>query len=108
MYRSIVQKSFQTAELIVELRKLLQSLWPAFAVMWAMAMALLFYLYVSPHTPPSHVMIESMGIGMDKLCHFFVHAGLLAMPLALVPDKRLAWFMAWRSPSAWAGGNSPE
>ena len=94
MYRSIVQKSFQTAELIVELRKLLQSLWPAFAVMWAMAMALLFYLYVSPHTPPSHAMIESLGIGMDKLCHVLVHAGLLAMPLALVPDKRLAWFMA--------------
>ncbi len=103
MYQSIVLKSFQTVELIVGLRELFRSVWPAFALLWAVAMAALFYLYVSPHTPPSNDMIESMGLGVDKLCHIFAHASLLALPLALVPDRRLAWTMAGLAIAAGVG-----
>lgn len=94
MYQTLVHKGFETVGMIVGLREWLRPLWPMFSLTWAVAMAALLYLYVSPNTPPPTEMIEGVDIGLDKVFHIIAHAGLLALPLAIVPNRRLAWFMA--------------
>ena len=62
------------------------------AVLWAGAFFGLFYLYVSPHMAPPSLKIEGVAhFDFDKLYHLLTHAGLLALPLAIVPDRRIAW-----------------
>ena len=63
------------------------------SVLWGAMMVTLFYLYVSPHTPPPTVMVEGSAVDLDKVCHMFAHACTIALPLAVVPYRRTAWVM---------------
>jgi VanZ family protein len=75
-------------------RDLLVSIWPAMAALWAIALLGLFYLYVAPTMAPPTVRIEGVAeLDFDKLYHLLSHASLLALPLAIVPNRRIAWTM---------------
>ena len=95
MYQTLVDKGFETVEWIIELREWFLPLWPLLSLLWASVFVTLFYLYVSPNVSPPTDTFGGTDIGLDKVCHMVAHAGLLALPLAIVPNKRLAWVIAW-------------
>lgn len=79
---------------IAGFRDQLTSVWPVMAALWTAAFLGLFYLYISPYTAPPTVKIDGIGhFDFDKLYHLMSHAGLLALPLAIMPNRRLAWVM---------------
>jgi len=79
---------------IAALRDHLGAVWPMVAVLWGGAFFGLLYLYVAPTMAPPTLKIEGVAhFDFDKLYHLVSHAGLLALPLAVVPNRRIAWTM---------------
>jgi VanZ family protein len=79
---------------VVAVRDQMSAIWPVMVVLWAAAFVALFYLYVSPFTAPPTLKIKGVAeLDFDKLYHLLSHAALLALPLAFVPDRRIAWTM---------------
>lgn len=89
-----VQSASGVAANLALFRDLLVSIWPVMTALWAAAFVSLFYLYVSPAMAPPTFKIQGVAdFDFDKLYHLLSHAGLLALPLALVPNRRIAWTM---------------
>jgi VanZ family protein len=79
---------------IAALRDRLGAVWPMVAAMWVGAFFGLLYLYVSPEMAPPTLKIEGVAhFDFDKLYHLLSHAGLLAVPIAVVPNRHVAWTM---------------
>ena len=86
-------RTSHAAALIVVLRDRARSVWPLFAALWLVAFVALFFLYVLPATAPPTAIL-GVELHLDKLFHALAHGSLMAMPLAIVPNRRLAGVMA--------------
>jgi VanZ family protein len=93
MQRVSVDTRYKTIALIVAWRDKCRSLWPWFTALWVAAFVTLFFLYVLPGAAPP-TGIAGIELGMDKLFHALAHGSLMAMPIAIVPNNRLAFAMA--------------
>jgi hypothetical protein len=93
MYQAIVLKGGEAADVIAVVRNWSRPLWGMLSVLWGAMMVTLFYLYVSPHTAPPTIFAEGSAIDLDKVFHMVAHACTIALPLAVVPYRRLAWTM---------------
>jgi VanZ family protein len=87
------RRSSKAAALIIPLRDRARPMWPWFAVLWLVAFVTLFFLYVLPATAPPTA-IFGIELHLDKLFHALAHGSLVAVPLAIVPNRRLAAVMA--------------
>jgi VanZ family protein len=81
------------AALVITLRDQARAVWPWFAALWVAAFVTLFFLYVLPAAAPP-TSIFGIELYLDKLFHALAHGSLMAMPLAIVPNRRLAAVMA--------------
>lgn len=88
-----IRRTSRAVALIIALRNWGRSLWRWFAVLWLAAFVSLFFLYVLPGAAPPTA-IAGVELDLDKLFHALAHGSLMAMPLAIVPDRRLAMLMA--------------
>jgi len=82
----------RAAALIVVLRDRARSVWPWFAALWLVAFVTLFFLYVLPVAAPPTAIL-GIELDLDKLFHMLAHGSLMALPLAIVPNRRLAAVM---------------
>jgi VanZ family protein len=85
-------RGYKSLELIVALRDWARSLWPWFTALWALAYVTLFCLYVLPGAAPPTA-IYGFELALDKSFHMLAHGSLMAMPLAIVPNRRLVVVM---------------
>jgi len=83
----------KTVARIIAWRDRGRSLWPWFSALWLAAFVALFFLYISPDTAPPTA-IAGIELNLDKLFHALAHCTLMAVPLAIVPNRRLALVMA--------------
>lgn len=83
----------KAAALIVALRDWARSRWPWFFALWLAAFVILFLLYVLPGAAPPTA-IAGIELDLDKFVHALAHGSLMAMPLAIAPNRRLALVMA--------------
>jgi VanZ family protein len=86
------RRTSKAAALIVTLRDRARSVWPWFAALWLVAFVTLFFLYVLPAAAPPTT-IFGIELYLDKLFHALAHGSLTAIPLAIVPNRRLAAVM---------------
>lgn len=86
-------RKFKAIALIVAWRDRGRALWPWFSGLWLAAFVALFFLYVLPGAAPP-TSIAGVELDLDKLFHAVAHGSLMAMPIAIVPDNRLALAMA--------------
>lgn len=93
MQRVSAARRYKAVALIVTWRDWGRSLWPWFSMLWLVAFVTLFFLYVLPGAAPP-TSIAGVELNLDKFFHALAHGSLMAMPLAIVPNGRLALAMA--------------
>ena len=89
MHPDLSVESFVVTRLLVEVCSTIRTFGVLVPLAWSGALTFLFYLYVAP---PVALPIHSVG-GLDKILHAIAHAVMVAIPLALVANRRLKAIM---------------
>jgi VanZ family protein len=93
MQRIPVARRSNAAALIVTLRDWARPLWPWLSALWLVVFVTLLLLYILPYAAPPTA-IAGIELSLDKVFHVLAHGSLMAMPLAIAPNRRLALVMA--------------
>ena len=94
MYNALAVRGTGALEFVVFAREWSRPLWGMLTILWMVAMVILFFTYISPNGMPPTATFNGLEFNLDKVFHVVIHAGTIALPLAIVPRRGLAWTMA--------------